>query len=152
MLYTYYHGCYGNIFFSNFFLWNMNIFQIEPIFFYYYFYHDNMCKTFCEHSWYFFLILTLKITINKMGNWFEKISFLVAMVTYFFPIFFCEIWTFFKSNPFFFIIIFKARIFQNIRNTRKFFLFTQIIGKKYVAMATMIICVKHFVNIPDIFF
>jgi general stress protein CsbA len=29
------------------------------------------------------------------------------------------------------------------------FLFTQIIGKKYVAMATMIICVKHFVNIPD---
>ena len=25
-------------------------------------------------------------------------------------------------------------------------------GTKYVAMATMIICVKHFVNIPDIFF
>jgi hypothetical protein len=37
-------------------------------------------KTFCEHSWYFFLILTLKIIINKMGNWFEKFSFLTKML------------------------------------------------------------------------
>ena len=59
--------------------------------------HDNMCKTFCEHSWYFCLILTLKIIIKKKGNWFEN-----------------------------------------------------FLGK-YVAMATMI-CIRHFMNIPDIFF
>ena len=28
-------------------------------------------------------------------------------------------------------------------------IFHKTFGKKYVAMATMIICVKHFVNIPD---
>jgi hypothetical protein len=30
--------------------------------------------------------------------------------------------------------------------------FSQKIAKKYVAMATMIVCVKHLFNNPDIFF
>jgi hypothetical protein len=97
-----------------------------------------------------FSIGTLKIIINKMGNWFEKFSFLAKMLgkicchgnhdmckpfyehsghkmlyTYyhgcygniFFSKCFCEIWTFFKSNPFFLLLFLKARIFKNIRNT-----------------------------------
>jgi hypothetical protein len=49
---------------------------------------------------------------------------------------------FFQIKPIFFYIIFKARMFKH---------FIQKFWGKYVAMATMI-CVKHFMNIPDIFF
>jgi hypothetical protein len=75
MLYTYYHGKKKWVWFENFSLYTNYWEKICC-----HGNHDNMCKTFCEHSWYFFLILTLKIIINKMGNWFEKFSFLTKML------------------------------------------------------------------------
>jgi hypothetical protein len=87
MFYTY--GYHGNIFPPKFFK------SIA------HFFHDNMCITFFEHSWYFFLHSCFKNNIKK-----------------------------------------------NVLDL-KIFHFSQKFWKKYVVMATMIICVKHFVNIPD---
>ena len=60
--------------------------------------------------------------------------------------------TFFEhSCYFFYILALKIIIKKNGLDLKKFH-FSQTFWKKYVAMATMIICVKHFVNISDIFF
>jgi hypothetical protein len=57
--------------------------------------------------------------------------------------------TFFEhSCYFFYILALKIIIKKNGLDLKKFH-FSQTFWKKYVAMATMIICVKHFVNIPD---
>ena len=96
MFYTYYHGCFGNIFFPKF-LWQMKIFQIKPIFF----------------------IIIFRARIKKNYQKCSKKSFthiiMVAMVT-FFPKFWWKMKNF-QIKPILFIIIFKARISKNIRNT-----------------------------------
>ena len=58
--------------------------------------------------------------------------------------------TFFEHSCYFFYILALKVIKKNGLDLKNFH-FSQKFWKKYVAMATMI-CVKHFMNIPDIFF
>jgi hypothetical protein len=70
---------------------------------------------------------------------------MVAMVTYFSSKMFVK-YEHFSNQAHFFIIIFKKKWAIDL----KIFNFSHKFWRKYVVMATMI-CVKHFMNIPDNF-